>query len=218
MKVAQIVDANSNEHLPFTHIRGASISKNTDCSTPPRTHKRSPSSPKSVSSDVTFTKANFLLTSTATESEIDTFIATILKILVDVSPFYKPEEAKKPSSPKPRALGLKMALSPYPKIHSASIAPVTSIRDMTPPQSLSPTSLRRSSFGETVSSTRAHSRPTTRRHRNLSGADYVSNYTLDFAVDHDLRMEERRLMPMYMHRPSPSEGNSRKALKFLGLA
>ncbi|KAI1655776.1 hypothetical protein F4813DRAFT_397937 [Daldinia decipiens] len=38
-----------------------------------------------------FAKANFLLTSSANESEIATLISTIWKILIDISPFYIPE-------------------------------------------------------------------------------------------------------------------------------
>ncbi|KAI0453223.1 hypothetical protein F5B21DRAFT_308657 [Xylaria acuta] len=45
-----------------------------------------------------FSKANFVLTSTATESEIATLISTIWRILIDISPSYIPENASRPNS------------------------------------------------------------------------------------------------------------------------
>ncbi|KAI8955106.1 hypothetical protein F4801DRAFT_375120 [Xylaria longipes] len=45
-----------------------------------------------------FSKANFVLTSTATESEIATLISTIWRILIDISPSYIPENASRPTS------------------------------------------------------------------------------------------------------------------------
>jgi hypothetical protein len=216
MKVAQIVDASSNEQLPFTHIRGAAIGKHAASPKLLGAHNRSQSSPKAVSTNVAFTKANFLLTSTAIESEVDTFVETIHKILIDISPFYKPKDSpKKETSSKSKTRGSRAAISPYPKINTAAFGPASTV---TPPYSMSPTSPRHISWGETTVSTMGYSKHSrTPRRRHISGADYISNYTLDFSVDMDLRKEARRLMPMYMHKPSRSEGSSQKALKFLGL-
>ena len=49
--------------------------------------------------------------------------------------------------------------------------------------------------------------------------DAESMLTLDLEDDSDFEdLEEKRLMPIFMKRPPVRKGNSRKALKFLGLA
>ncbi|KAI9158670.1 hypothetical protein HJFPF1_06668 [Paramyrothecium foliicola] len=216
VKVAQIVNTKSAQQLPFTHIRGASSEKNADDLSVLREHKRPPSS----STEVTFDRANFILTSTATEAEIDEFMATVLKILTDISPFYKPEEGpRKPTIliSKP-PLSFQATSSSFSRPPSAYTRPVTSHSAAAPSHSLSPTSLRRSSLGETIDSATTPSRRSGRRRRDSLLIDHASAYTFDLNTDQDLDMEERRLMPMYMHKPKPSKGNSSKALKFLGLA
>lgn len=50
----------------------------------------------------------------------------------------------------------------------------------------------------------------------VGGDDAVSFYDVDF--DSDYEAEERMYMPMYMRRAPPRKANSRKALKWLGLA
>ena len=42
--------------------------------------------------------------------------------------------------------------------------------------------------------------------------------TYDPNDDSDLDIEERRLMPLFMRKPTATKPNSRKALKFLGLS
>lgn len=62
------------------------------------THLRSPDTSP-------FAKANFLLTSSASDSEITAFISAVWKVLIDVSPFYIPEGAPR-SSAQFKAAGL----------------------------------------------------------------------------------------------------------------
>jgi len=50
------------------------------------------------------------------------------------------------------------------------------------------------------------------------GTDAQSVRTFDWGDDSDYDNEERRLMPMFMRKPPGRKGDTRKALKFLGLA
>ena len=236
MKVAQIVDASSTELLPFTPIRGMSISHSSDSSsTLSGLAKPVSPSPRS-SADVTVLKANFLLTSTASDSEIATFLSTVWKILAGVSDFYAPEEAPKETpkeasskaSSKLQPGSLQSKFTPFPKV------PVGLQRPLTPAspkpgahlshRPVSPAaSSRAPSFTETVKTRKSgkskHSRNMSRtsRRRPPTG-DGASFITYDPAEDSDYDAEERRLMPLFMHKPKLRKGNSRKALKFLGLA
>ncbi|KAI0850192.1 hypothetical protein F5Y00DRAFT_268644 [Daldinia vernicosa] len=65
-----------------TFLRSSTTRSGATLLAPPRSkHRETPS----------FAKANFLLTSSANESEIATLISTIWKILIDISAFYIPE-------------------------------------------------------------------------------------------------------------------------------
>ena len=46
----------------------------------------------------------------------------------------------------------------------------------------------------------------------------MSMYTFDPTEDSDYDVEEKRLMPLFLQKPKKRKGDSRKALKFLGLA
>lgn len=220
MRVAQIVDSNSKEHLPFTHLRGASIGSKSEGSPT----KRSPPSPRSPS-DVSVSKANYLLTSTASDKDIAKFVSTVWNIPTEVSDSESPE----PSTPqrskrkvKPSPLRLRGdGLSPFPIVGPPSpLSPKT--KAPLPPAPNSPTlTMRPTSKAETLQtlesakSRRSRSKP---RGNAQTPSDAVSIMTLDPNDDSDYDMEERRLMPLFMKKAGTCKPNSRKALKFLGLA
>lgn len=231
MKVAQIVDSKNTDMGPFTHIRGASINSQ---------KKQSPLGKpvgSTTAADIIVSKANFLLTSSASDTEIATFIATVRKILMEVSNFYTPEEAQQPPPPpkkptpptssiknKPKPLAGN--ISAFPKM-SGPLSPTTPspTNTLTPYKSLSPPpSTRAASIAETVRTFRTgrtgkSTKKSRRKRPTTAGDDGQSVFTYDPSADSDYDDEERRLMPIFLarhhRRPKP---NSRKALKFLGLA
>ncbi|KAI1084417.1 hypothetical protein F5B20DRAFT_295810 [Whalleya microplaca] len=99
LKVAGILDSEANEPKPYTGFKAQpwtspmSAHSNFKLSTMEEKARATLLAPKGLKSTPTpsFSRANFLLTSSATESEIASLISTIWKILVDVSPFYVPE-------------------------------------------------------------------------------------------------------------------------------
>ncbi|KAH7040438.1 uncharacterized protein B0I36DRAFT_310685 [Microdochium trichocladiopsis] len=107
LKVSGIIDAEAGEPKPFSgfkaqsqlrprHSAAQSVSCMSDASTTSVATTATLLSPGPRKSEApSFSKANFLLTSSATESEIATLISTIWKLLVDISPFYIPEGAPK---------------------------------------------------------------------------------------------------------------------------
>lgn len=220
MKVAQVIDADAKEPFPFTHVRGGSvgrISNKSDLASSSGSlqSKGSNTGVSSSSRDgMAVSKANFLLTSKATDSEISIFISTVWKILINVSKFYLPEEGFNP--------GDKRNFSPFPQPNQPPVSP-----PMSPPSSDSrrtgkrsasiKTSGRPSSIADTTKTRRIKSR---RADKKILG-DGASVLTVDMDYESDLDLEERRLMPMFMNKSpqqSRNKGNSRKALKFLGLA
>ena len=227
MKVAQVVDSKSSDMGRFTHIRAASMNKET----------RSPSplgKPVGVStgdsSDITVSKANFLLTSSASDTEIATFIDTVRKVLVGVSKFYTPEEPVQPPpppkkmAPKSKPPSLSGNFSAFPKT-AATLSPTSPSPTGTLVQHGlgSPAPSRAASIAETVRSYRTtrtgRSTKRSKSRRAHATADGESIMTFDPAEDSDYDMEERRLMPIFLQKPSKlQKPNSRKALKFLGLA
>lgn len=177
---------------------------------------------------MTVSKANFLLTSTANEQEIATFITTVSKILSEISEFYAPDEARKRPSSKHRPPPLQSKFTPFPKVSLEPQSPLTPISQVAggppllPPPSPVP-SIKAPSIAETFKTrksakskhSRTMSRASRRRPQTGDGASFI---TFDPAEDSDYDFEERRLMPLFMQKPKPRKGNSRKALKFLGLA
>ncbi|CAJ2511096.1 Uu.00g067210.m01.CDS01 [Anthostomella pinea] len=94
LKVAGILDSEAKEPKACRESKPQSQTSTHSAAKPmsglsansPRTGMKSPEPPS-------FSKANFLLTSSATESEIATLISAIWKILIDTSSFYIPEGA-----------------------------------------------------------------------------------------------------------------------------
>ncbi|KAI0512894.1 hypothetical protein F5B22DRAFT_288472 [Xylaria bambusicola] len=95
LKVAGIIDPETNEPKSYQTHRKHSSHSITSSSV--SSAGQSPSAEASevakgiYTSQPSFSKANFILTSGAEESEIATFIATIWRILINISDFYIPE-------------------------------------------------------------------------------------------------------------------------------
>ncbi|KAI5456344.1 hypothetical protein BGZ63DRAFT_92399 [Mariannaea sp. PMI_226] len=221
MKVAQVVDSNSKD-LPFTNLRGPSSLNSPDQGCAGRYGSSLPSA--GVAYDVTVSRANFLLTSTASESEIATFISTVLKILREISSFYTPEEPVKKPTPKkekPKLAPLQASFSPFPRVSSVPQSPILSPPlsakyGTAPPPSPSIYS-RAGSIAETIKTMKSSKSRGGRSRRKAQAADNQSIMTAELS-DSDWDQEDRRVMPIPVRRPADRKGNSRKALKFLGLA
>ncbi|EFQ30130.1 hypothetical protein CGRA01v4_00952 [Colletotrichum graminicola] len=220
MKVAQVIDAATKEPLLFTHARGNSLGR-----VSPRNDFVSSSSSSVQSKDskaaasapsrdgLAVSKANLLLASTATEIEVATFVSTVRTLLISISKFYLPDKGSK-------KLG---------KLRTGNPSPITP-QTMSPP--ISPLSIRSRRHIRTTSSARSSPRTSSitdnimvRRLKSRRGGDTRpglgddgSIMTVDMEFESDLDLEERRLMPMFLKKNHMRKGNSRKALKFLGLA
>ncbi|KUI58646.1 hypothetical protein VP1G_05876 [Cytospora mali] len=231
-----------------------------------------------------FSKANYLLTCSATESEIAVFISTIWKLLIEVDSFYIPERSPSQRSRPPTAKSVKgtiieavtlpkltskfsiqdrnsnnnssvythtsvfgtaelnLPVSPHyvnngeeggsstPRIarSAAALAHDFPFPPPPPPRSISPSpstastrSQGRSTQGH-MPGQRSRSRSNTRRRLGRAaegGDDGASLYAVSVVEEGEFYDdEERRLMPMYMRQRELRKGNSRKALKWLGLA
>ncbi|PHH77586.1 hypothetical protein CDD80_472 [Ophiocordyceps camponoti-rufipedis] len=217
MKVAQIVDSNNRENLPFTHLRGASIGSKADA-------KRT-SPPPNSSPDVPVSKANFLLTSTASDKDIATFVSTVWNIQADVGDGDALGLTALGRRRKPSPLQLsRESFSPFPKVCPQSpISPRTVVMTSPPMPDLPLSMMRPSSAnGSTRTVKSAKSKLSKTKTPLTSSAsppdDDASMLTLEPADDSDYEVEERRLMPLFMRKTGQRKPNSRKALKFLGLA
>ncbi|CAH0041531.1 unnamed protein product [Clonostachys solani] len=225
MKVAQIVDSKSGNIGAFKHIRGASIVDDTDKANP---LGHPIGSPTGESTDVSVSKANFLLTSSASDAEIATFISTVRKLLIEVSKFYNPEESQvatptRKQEQKPRPPPLTSTFSPFPKTTGPQ-SPKSPLSGNSYPLLSPALSMKATSVAETIKTSKSlrssKSRKSKLSRRRLPiEDDEASVFTYDPAEDSDYDFEERRLMPIFLQKPSRlQKPNSRKALKFLGLA
>ncbi|KAF1732063.1 hypothetical protein CRV24_008256 [Beauveria bassiana] len=82
VKIAQIVDARSKDRLPFRHVREGSVDSTSSVSASASSvySRRSSSlttTSRSITSDVSRTKANFLLTSSASGRDVADFVAAV---------------------------------------------------------------------------------------------------------------------------------------------
>jgi hypothetical protein len=221
MKVAQIVDA-SNKNMPFTHLRGNSIT-GPEQGPVGRFGKTFPLNSGS-GYDITVSKANFLLTSNASDAEITTFIGTISKILTKISDFYIPEELpRKPSPKKPKTPSITGTFSPFPRVSSAPHSPPMSpTAGATLGATFPGTSAnlsRAPSIAETVKTVKStwSKQSRTKSKRKPSTADTRSILTM-YVDDSDWDQEDRRIMPLLERKPDGRKANTHKALKFLGLS
>ncbi|KAL7914533.1 hypothetical protein GGI35DRAFT_148513 [Trichoderma velutinum] len=213
IKVAQIVDPSNKDHLPFTQIGGPNIGTKINTKTPNL-------SPQSSNSDITVSNANFLITCTATSKDIAKFVSAVWNIQVETcDPEPSPKRKSLPGK-KPRPAPLDVLLTKFPRssLSTRSGPSPTSADVSSSPESLTLSS-RRQSFTDNIKTPKSetiYSRAFSRR--RLFRSDSASMTTFDHGSDDsELDLEERRLMPMFMKTIEP-KGNTRKALKFLGLA
>ncbi|PHH62752.1 hypothetical protein CDD81_6740 [Ophiocordyceps australis] len=204
LRVAQIVDSDSKEQLPFTHVRGASISKKTD-----KAHTEANKADLyKTSANLSVSKANYLLTSTASDKDIAKFVSAVWNIAVDANT---------------AAAGLPRRTETSPACerrknstrHAREGSGASSSRLVKPKGSSYATSKAthpRSGIGSTMRGSD--------RSRGMDGAstDVSSTTTCDLAEESDFDQEERRLMPLFLPKEKTLKPNSRKALKFLGLS
>ncbi|KAI0472488.1 hypothetical protein F4859DRAFT_107688 [Xylaria cf. heliscus] len=134
-KVAGIIDAEASDRRPGTayrtpvlHRKAAlsttSLASGSSSTTFPSSKGPRPTfeiAERTRPARSSFSKANFVLTSAATESEIATLLSTIWRILIDISPSYIPDNAPKPNSRR----------NPYANTYS-SPSPIDS-KDQYPP-------------------------------------------------------------------------------------
>ncbi|KAI1449532.1 hypothetical protein F5Y02DRAFT_214838 [Annulohypoxylon stygium] len=215
-----------------------------------------------------FSKANWLLPSTASESEIATLISTIWQILIDISTFYIPEgvaprasvqiDVESRRSSRRESQGKPLVQTPLinPAQESAPLSNAAAIMgfqkqiaeaspEITPPlpppkhkhriiESTTEARLKSSkgSISETIKSSRTMKSMKSQRNklRHMLGkeadldtashrADTTSIYQEYWDEEDDFfAAEERKYMPLYGRQNGPRKGNSRKALKWLGLA
>ncbi|KHN99224.1 uncharacterized protein MAM_02922 [Metarhizium album ARSEF 1941] len=224
MKVAQIVDADSKEDSPFTHIRGASINSNK-----PEGKTSRSFSPRS-SSEVDISKANYLLTSTASEEDIATFVSTVWDIKIEPPAMESSEQStarvQKKKRPPPLSIR-KEPMSSLPKVADETPESPISIglpaASLISPEPASPSaSLHEPLPVETrralksTKSTKFSQGRLRSKNAQQAEAECMADYNFDGDSDED--MDERRLMPVFMQKHLVRKPNSRKALKFLGLA
>ncbi|KAK0651406.1 hypothetical protein B0T16DRAFT_453878 [Cercophora newfieldiana] len=200
-----------------------------------------PVSPKTRG--VPYTKANHVLTSSATRTEIAGFISAIRDTLASKSDVYRGMDVNN-RAPRLNSTGVKNSLS---RLRQDSTFLSTSTLD-TPPASprdfyaTAPQSPMRSSESPSTSSGRGSLIPSTptleNRDKLLRGGAFLSTAasrlrsltpsstrskttsrtTLDEigCDDDEFDADERRLMPLYLRREA-EKGNGEKALKWLGL-
>lgn len=233
-----------------------------------------PANPKKYS----FSEANYLLPSSATESEISAFTAAILKDLTDIDNFYAPEASipppGRPGTAKSTqgttaggtalpALMSKFTLQgpngspaythttvfgpaanlpvspPYtndgdagsgrstPRVVAASGSAAHNFPFPPPPAPRSPSPAPSAASSRSRGPAGGHgarARSLTRRRLGRMGNeggpdDAASMYAVSVAEDGEFYdEEEKRLMPLYLRQSEMRKGNSRKALKWLGLA
>lgn len=222
VKVAQIVDSSSKEELPFRHIRGASIGSANESKPPSSNHSsKSPS-------EVSVTKANFLLTSTASDKDIASFVSAVWNIEAKNRPpsSTKSDKAASPSPPSPPRSKRKpkpapLALTAFPKATGpqSPLSPTANVMSVLSPPPKSPAPSQATAVrASTAPEAKPAAPPTPRMSLTAKRPDdALSVFTFDPRDDSDYDEEERRLMPMFLQKRKPRKGNSKKALQFLGL-
>jgi hypothetical protein len=251
VKVAGVLNGEDPGHAPETlQARSLHSSKRSNEGLDAIAAPVSPRSYKPLV-NVSFSKANYLLTSSATDSETATFISTIWKTLAGTSDFYIPEHAprkassrqtlQRPSTSRAQNSPLEMTYSPFPRKSSHHAAAMTSpplspsstavptmqpipARSVPPPPPAKSVRPATATIQTSKTATGRKDRlralrggPKTDKTQPRSNtAETGSIYSYGAEEDY-YDPEERRLMPMYVRRTA-QKGNSRKALKWLGLA
>ncbi|KAI4592747.1 hypothetical protein KJ359_010507 [Pestalotiopsis sp. 9143b] len=257
LKVTGIVSAESPEAQAISKSPSP-ISRSVDLGRPSLSSRYST---RSVAETPLFSKANFVLASSATNSEIATLISTIWKILIEISPYYIPEVSPRPASSMEHRLSYINLVNPTASQTTLSneSVPLARARAMVQPQeapsgvatseaaNLTPTpttpkkgtkrsslSIRSSKSKRLTHSPRSRLQKLIASERGATAAvagegviistspvssKHNSSY-FDVSEDEDgwLYQHERKYVPMFIRKPDIRKGNSRKALKFLGLA
>ncbi|KAF3070425.1 gastric mucin-like protein [Daldinia childiae] len=182
-----------------------------------------------------FAKANFLLTSSANESEIATLISTIWKILIDISAFYIPEGMAAVSSRASMHADRDAKRDANSHSQGRPLAQTPLINTSQQPASLTSASaimgFRRQCIGGDDDAAAEYNSSQRNKLRNILGREPDTHGGVDEDKDEvwdwescwdeeDARLaaEARKYMPLYGRRGGPRKGSSRKALKWLGLA
>ncbi|KAG6263357.1 hypothetical protein E4U49_002405 [Claviceps purpurea] len=231
MKVAQIVDSTSKQDSPFSHFSRASASNNTQLKAPHPIF-----SSRKTSSDVSISKANYLLTSTASEKDIATFVSTVWNIetgeseLASLNIAIGEAEKKSPLSLKNDHMtecSQTSQSSPLWALSSEGFAACAANLYEPSSSAVSALPFRANSIDEAmrpVKSTEGSRSQDKLRTKSVShidaeslaGLDHIDDSSDDDDDDDD--MYERRLMPLFMQKRPVQKLSSRKALKFLGLS
>lgn len=169
---------------------------------------------------ISFSRADYVLPSSATEAEIAAFLSTLWKVLIDIDAFYTPP-TRRTSRQAPASLVSKFNFPGTPSTPPLSPAsPRTTLAAL----NLAPRG------GERMSPMQSPRRgghiagalpsPLLRRGGALGAGSGDGDSAVSMVDEGDFYDddEERRLMPMYMRNSELRKGNSRKALKWLGLA
>lgn len=255
LKVAGILDVEATPSSPASSPLDSPSSSIHHTTIDTTSLPGSPSTPQGSTScrrRHSFSRADYVLVSPATDADIATFISTIWKVLIHIDPFYSPEQPHPFAARSP--LVSKFAISP--PLPPPPPPPPSHVRDDSP----SRISVKSSSSGRTrhvmAAATAAaimqqqqppppqqqaqqprslnnnnnnnnNNRGVMRRGRSADNGGYGAEEESVGAVgggaleEHEVEAydaEERRLMPMYMRQSEMRKGNSRKALKWLGLA
>lgn len=259
LKVAGVLAAESPEPKPSPSfpvptsrsLHSNNLSTSSTASTRTNATLVSPKQGSKCADAPPFSKANFLLTSAATECEIATLISTIWRILIDISHFYIPEGVPKYNTtrkefPEPSnetssgAFLLATSASEYGPFTSARAMmgflnpsalpeikePVTEHTELRQQLTTSPASITSSKTPKATNSAR---RKLQRLLTQETGGEIdklpvqppaprTSYCEVSEDEESTFYHDERRYMPLYAKEPESRKGNSRKALKFLGLA
>ncbi|KAG6073844.1 hypothetical protein E4U16_004397 [Claviceps sp. LM84 group G4] len=232
MKVAQIVDSTSKQDSPFTHFSRASTSNNT------QSEMKAPHpifSSCKTSSDVSISKANYLLTSTASEKDIASFVSTVWGIETGESAFASLNISIGKAERKGRLIIKNDHMTKCPKTSQSSPLWAASSGGFAVPAanmyepSSSALPLRANSMDEamlpvkSIEGSRSQNKLRIKSvshidAESLAGLDHIDDSSDDDDDDNDDDMYERRLMPLFMQKHHVQQLSSRKALKFLGLS
>lgn len=107
-----------SHHSSFSRIR-TKLQRQVEMAREYSVSRKSSNLALSFRGNVSFSKADFLLPSTATDAEISTFLSNIWEALIKKSDFYVPE----PPSPKSVAVLAAPPIPPTPAVHTSEYAP-----------------------------------------------------------------------------------------------
>ncbi|KAI1124108.1 hypothetical protein F5Y10DRAFT_38504 [Nemania abortiva] len=254
LKVAGIIDAEASSPKSYrsyrkmsTHTIALSASSSSSKGTSailisPQRSRPTGTAKKTRAPQPSFSKANFILTSTATESEMATFISTIWRILIDTSPSYIPPSPPSlfhqtdkdgpylraavilgfiPSPEDEQLQLLEAARSNYVSSGTYADLPAPTQRPATPARSVkSPASPRTPRSAQAQRNKLKHLLGRDPALYTAAEGTETMDVDLYYDVDDDglFAAEERKYMPLWRDEGGPRKGDLSKALKWLGLS